>query len=143
MPGIDLATPLTLPCGAVMPRRLARRAMTQGLAAPQGRAAAANGHRAGRTIGGRRTRPAGRTHCAAAGPGSRPDRGCDCPFRPNPASVQPTGFDEDAGRMRLTLRNRARAWRGVVAADGTLAGGPVPAGATDPFGRLDQARDAS
>jgi hypothetical protein len=120
MPGIDLATPLTLPCGAVMPRRLARRA-----------------------IGGRRTRPAGRTHCAAAGPGSRPDLGYDCPFRPNPASVQPTGFDEDAGRMRLTLRNRARAWRGVVAADGTLAGGPVPAGATDPFGRLDQARDAS
>lgn len=38
MPMIDLATPLTLPCGAVLPNRLAKGAMTEGLADPRGRA---------------------------------------------------------------------------------------------------------
>ncbi|WP_108786770.1 oxidoreductase [Erythrobacter sp. Alg231-14] len=32
-----LATPLTLPCGAVMPNRIAKAAMTEGLATPDGR----------------------------------------------------------------------------------------------------------
>jgi 2,4-dienoyl-CoA reductase-like NADH-dependent reductase (Old Yellow Enzyme family) len=34
---IDLATPLTLPCGAVLPNRLAKGAMTEGLATADGR----------------------------------------------------------------------------------------------------------
>jgi 2,4-dienoyl-CoA reductase-like NADH-dependent reductase (Old Yellow Enzyme family) len=37
MPDI-LATPLTLPCGATLPNRIAKAAMTEGLADPQGRA---------------------------------------------------------------------------------------------------------
>lgn len=36
MPDIQLATPLTLPCGAVLPNRLAKGAMTEGLADPLG-----------------------------------------------------------------------------------------------------------
>ena len=62
-------------------------------------------------------------------------------------SVSETGRDEDAGRMRLTFRYRARVWRVVVEADGTLVEDPVPAGkpghAKDPFSLLDLARDAS
>ncbi|MEC5325560.1 DUF6522 family protein [Aurantimonas sp. A3-2-R12] len=62
-------------------------------------------------------------------------------------SVAETGLDEDAGRMRLTFRYRARVWRVVVEADETLVEDPVPAGkparAKDPFSLLDLARDAS
>ncbi len=62
-------------------------------------------------------------------------------------SVSETGRDEDAGRMRLTFRYRARVWRVVVEADGTLVEDPVPAGkpghAKDPLSLLDLARDAS
>ena len=39
-PANPLATPLALPCGAVLPNRLAKGAMTEGLADPQGRATA-------------------------------------------------------------------------------------------------------
>jgi 2,4-dienoyl-CoA reductase-like NADH-dependent reductase (Old Yellow Enzyme family) len=39
MPDI-LATPLTLPCGAILPNRIAKAAMTEGLADPQGRVTA-------------------------------------------------------------------------------------------------------
>ncbi|MBV7259349.1 NADH:flavin oxidoreductase/NADH oxidase family protein [Erythrobacter crassostreae] len=35
--GIELSNPLTLPCGAVMPNRIAKGAMTEGLATPDGR----------------------------------------------------------------------------------------------------------
>ena len=34
----SICDPLTLPCGAVLPNRLAKGAMTEGLADPQGRA---------------------------------------------------------------------------------------------------------
>ena len=55
-------------------------------------------------------------------------------------SVSETGRDEDAGRMRLTFRYRARVWRVVVEADGTLVEDPLPAGkpghAKDPFSLL-------
>ena len=50
MPDIQLATPLTLPCGAVLPNRLAKGAMTEGLADPRRRAMPGfieNGPRAG------------------------------------------------------------------------------------------------
>ena len=36
----DLAQPLTLPCGAVLPNRIAKAAMTEGMATPDGRATA-------------------------------------------------------------------------------------------------------
>ncbi len=35
---VDLSTPLTLPCGAVLPNRIVKAAMTEGLADPAGRA---------------------------------------------------------------------------------------------------------
>ncbi len=38
MPDIQLATPLTLPCGAVLPNRLVKAAMTEGLVDARGRA---------------------------------------------------------------------------------------------------------
>ncbi len=33
----DLAKPLTLPCGAILPNRIAKAAMTEGMATPDGR----------------------------------------------------------------------------------------------------------
>ena len=57
-----------------------------------------------------------------------------------------TGKDEDAGRTRLTFRYRARVWRVVVEADGSLIEDPVPTlkprPMTNPFNLLDLARDA-
>ena len=62
-------------------------------------------------------------------------------------SVAETGVDEDAGRTRLTFRYRARVWRVVMEADGTLIEAPVPAvkpkPAKDRFSLLELARDAS
>ena len=62
-------------------------------------------------------------------------------------SVTETGVDEDAGCTRLTFRYRARIWRVVVEADGTLVECPVPTGkppATKyPFSLLDLVKDAS
>jgi hypothetical protein len=40
-------------------------------------------------------------------------------------SVAEAGVDEDAGRIRLTFRYRARVWRVVVEPDGTLVEAPV------------------
>ena len=40
IPTLNIADSLTLPCGAVLPNRLAKAAMTEGLADPQGRATA-------------------------------------------------------------------------------------------------------
>jgi len=61
-------------------------------------------------------------------------------------SVAETGMDEDAGRTRLTFRYRARVWRVVVEADGSLNEDPVPTlkprPTTNPFSLLDLARDA-
>jgi len=61
-------------------------------------------------------------------------------------SVAETGMDEDAGRTRLTFRYRARVWRVVVEADGSLIEDPVPTlkprPTTNPFNLLDLARDA-
>ena len=37
------------------------------------------------------------------------------------------GVGEDAGRLRLTVRYRARSWTVVVEADGTLSEAPAPA----------------
>ena len=37
------------------------------------------------------------------------------------------GVGEDAGRLRLTVRHRARSWTVVVEADGTLNEAPAPA----------------
>ena len=39
-------------------------------------------------------------------------------------SVVERGMGEDAGRLRLTFRYRARAWTVVVLRDGTLSEGP-------------------
>ena len=39
-------------------------------------------------------------------------------------SVVERGVGEDAGRLRLTCRYRARAWRGVVQPDGSLSEAP-------------------
>jgi hypothetical protein len=39
-------------------------------------------------------------------------------------SVVERGMDEDAGRLRLTFRYRARAWTMVVQRDGTLSDAP-------------------
>jgi len=62
-------------------------------------------------------------------------------------SIAETGVDEDAGRTRLTFRYRARVWRVVMAADGTVAEDPVPSvkplHTKDRFSLLDPARDAS
>jgi len=61
-------------------------------------------------------------------------------------SAAETGIDEDAGRTRLTFRYRARVWRVVVEADGSLNEDPVPTlkprPTTNPFSLLDLARDA-
>ena len=43
-------------------------------------------------------------------------------------SVAESGVDEDAGRWRLTFRYRARVWRVVLEADGTLVDDPAPVG---------------
>ena len=40
-------------------------------------------------------------------------------------SVAETGEDEDAGRTRLTFRYRARVWRVVIDADGSLFEDPL------------------
>ena len=62
-------------------------------------------------------------------------------------SIAETGSNEDAGRTRLTFRYRARVWRVVIDADGTLTEAPVPpvkpAAAKDRFSLFDLARDAS
>jgi hypothetical protein len=62
-------------------------------------------------------------------------------------SIAETGVDEDAGRTRLTFRYRARVWRVVMTADGTVAEDPVPSikpkPAKDRFSLFDLARDAS
>ncbi|MCG8694795.1 MAG: DUF6522 family protein [Minwuiales bacterium] len=61
-------------------------------------------------------------------------------------SVAETGRDEDAGRTRLTFRYRARVWRVVVEADGSLIEDPLPTvkprTATGPFKLVDLLRDA-
>jgi hypothetical protein len=41
--------------------------------------------------------------------------------------VAERGVGEDAGRLRLTVRYRARSWTVVVEADGTLNEAPAPA----------------
>jgi hypothetical protein len=43
-------------------------------------------------------------------------------------SVVERGMGEDAGRLRLTFRYRARAWTVVVERDGTLSEVPQPQG---------------
>ena len=61
-------------------------------------------------------------------------------------SVTETGMDEDAGRTRLTFRYRARVWRVVVEADGSLIEDPVPTlkprPTINPFSLLNLVRDA-
>ena len=61
-------------------------------------------------------------------------------------SVAESGVDEDAGRTRLTFRYRARIWRVVVEADGTLLEDPAPITkprtGKDAFSLLDLVRDA-
>jgi hypothetical protein len=42
--------------------------------------------------------------------------------------VAERGIGEDAGRLRLTFRHRARSWTVVVEADGTLSEAPAPGG---------------
>ncbi len=46
--------------------------------------------------------------------------------------VTETGENEDAGRTRLTFRYRARVWRVVIEADGSLFEDPLPVVATRP-----------
>ena len=62
-------------------------------------------------------------------------------------SVAEVGVDEDAGRTRLTFRYRARIWRVVVEADGTLLEDPVPTvkprTGKDAFSLVDLVRNAS
>ncbi|MFT5487634.1 MAG: hypothetical protein ACI9JL_004249 [Paracoccaceae bacterium] len=62
-------------------------------------------------------------------------------------SVAETGTNDDAGRTRLTFRFRARVWRVVIDADGTLTEAPVPpvkpATARDRFNLFDSTRGAS
>ena len=41
-------------------------------------------------------------------------------------SIAETGVDDDEGRLRLTFRYRARAWRVVMEPDGTLVEDPLP-----------------
>ncbi|MEM1048336.1 MAG: DUF6522 family protein [Pseudomonadota bacterium] len=61
-------------------------------------------------------------------------------------SVVEAGQEEDAGRTRLTFRYRARIWRVVVEADGSLTDDPMqparPAGATSLFDLHHMARNA-
>ena len=47
-------------------------------------------------------------------------------------SVAETGEHEDAGRTRLTFRYRARVWRVVIDADGSLFEDPLPTRDTKP-----------
>ncbi len=47
-------------------------------------------------------------------------------------SVAETGENEDAGRTRLTFRYRARVWRVVINADGSLLEDPPPVPQTKP-----------
>ena len=60
-------------------------------------------------------------------------------------SVAESGIDEDAGRTRLTFRYRARIWRVVVEADGSLLEDPAPIAkprtGKDAFSLLDLVRD--
>lgn len=62
-------------------------------------------------------------------------------------SLAETGQDEDAGRTRLTFRYRARAWRVVIEADGSLLEDPLPIAAgkpaNDALSLFDLARGAS
>lgn len=62
-------------------------------------------------------------------------------------SVTETGEDEDAGRTRLTFRYRARVWRVVIEADGSLFEDPLPVAnakpANDPFSLFDLAKGVS
>ena len=61
--------------------------------------------------------------------------------------VTETGEDEDAGRIRLTFRYRARVWRVVIEADGRLFEEPLPVvearPANAPFSLLDLAKGTS
>ena len=62
-------------------------------------------------------------------------------------SLAETGQDEDAGRTRLTFRYRARVWRVVIEADGSLLEDPLPIAAgkpaNDALSLFDLARGAS
>ena len=62
-------------------------------------------------------------------------------------SVTETGEGEDAGRTRLTFRYRARVWRVVIEADGSLFEDPLPVvtakPANDSFRLLDLAKGVS
>ena len=51
-------------------------------------------------------------------------------------SVTETGADEDAGRTRLTFRYRARVWRVVIEADGSLFEDPLPVAGAKPMSDL-------
>ena len=61
--------------------------------------------------------------------------------------VTETGENEDAGRIRLTFRYRARVWRVVIEADGSLFEDPLPVvesrPANEPFNLLDLAKGTS
>ena len=62
-------------------------------------------------------------------------------------SLAETGEDEDAGRIRLTFRYRARVWRVVIDADGSLFEDPLPIvtskPANDAFSLFDLAKGVS
>lgn len=62
-------------------------------------------------------------------------------------SLAETGQDEDVGRTRLTFRYRARVWRVVIEADGSLLEDPLPIAAgkpaNDALSLFDLARGAS
>ena len=62
-------------------------------------------------------------------------------------SVAKTGVDEDAGRTRLTFRYRARIWRVVIEADGSLIEVPAtlakPPPKAAPFSLSKLTKDAS
>lgn len=62
-------------------------------------------------------------------------------------SVTEIGEDEDAGRTRLTFRYRARVWRVVIEADGSLFEEPLPVRknkpANDRFSLFDLAKNTS
>ena len=51
-------------------------------------------------------------------------------------SVAETGEDEDAGRTRLTFRYKARVWRIVIEADGSLFEDPLPVAKNKPTNRM-------
>src|SRR6266699_2221970 len=54
-------------------------------------------------------------------------------------SVVERGMGEDAGRLRLTFRYRARAWTVVVQRDGTLSGAPWSQGRPGSYQRSSEA----